>query len=245
MKTATSVLAVVTFLVAAVATVSGVNADRNPVSNHAHTADHSYTFQTANNKVASKTKTHRALRVMDEPKQRPLDDGKHHGHRDHHEPKKDGKHLTRALMAGELELINDLTIRSLGQISDHDDLSKQAPLQLKEDPHAHNKGEGRALGQAPAQKPAATTTSSSNVTPAPTTANKLNVTLAATSTSSKETPTTVATKSNVTPATNATIKPKTTPTAASSTSATKATKGSNLHVTDHRHIGMSAVSVVW
>ncbi|RLN48418.1 hypothetical protein BBJ29_009621 [Phytophthora kernoviae] len=145
MKTATSIFAVVTFLVAAVATVPGVNADRNPISNHAHTADHSYTFQTANNKVASKTKTHRALRVMDGPKQRPLDDGKHHGHRDHHEPKKDGKHSTRALMADELDLINDLTIRSLGQISDHDDLSKQAPLQLKEDPHAHKKGKGRTL----------------------------------------------------------------------------------------------------
>ncbi|KAL4102343.1 hypothetical protein PRIC1_006090 [Phytophthora ramorum] len=202
MKASYSILAAVALLAVAAPGTPGVHAGQNPVTRHTHMNNHSYSFQSIPD-----SKSHRALRSMDTPKQGPIHNGKQK-HPHHDDPQQNDKRAHRALLGADgLVSIQ----RTLGQApvtpaTTTTSSSKVTPAPTK-----------------PKVTPAATTT---KATPAPTTAhNKPKLTPAPTKTKPKATPasTTTSSTSKHTPAQIPT-KPKVTPVATKATPVPSTTK---------------------
>ncbi|KAL4172417.1 hypothetical protein KRP22_007581 [Phytophthora ramorum] len=202
MKASYSILAAVALLAVAAPGTPGAHAGQNPVTRHTHMNNHSYSFQSIPD-----SKSHRALRSMDTPKQGPIHNGKQK-HPHHDDPQQNDKRAHRALLGADgLVSIQ----RTLGQApvtpaTTTTSSSKVTPAPTK-----------------PKVTPAATTT---KATPAPTTAhNKPKLTPAPTKTKPKATPasTTTSSTSKHTPAQIPT-KPKVTPVATKATPVPSTTK---------------------
>ncbi|KAH7460861.1 uncharacterized protein KRP23_14567 [Phytophthora ramorum] len=229
MKASYSILAAAALLAVAAPGTPGVHAGQNPVTRHTHMNNHSYSFQSIPD-----SKSHRALRSMDTPKQGPIHNGKQK-HPHHDDPQKNDKRAHPALLGadgivsiqrtlGQAPVTPATTTTSSSKVTPAATTTKATPAPTT--PHNKPKLTPAPTKTKPKATPASTTTSStSKHTPAQT-LTKPKVTPAAT----KATPVPSTTKPK-TP-TPKTVKPKTTPAATTSKDKTPVpTKASSSKVT--------------